>query len=38
MWIRTVNGLYYPKQTNEHKALTDAKWNKALYEFLNNLS
>lgn len=26
----------YPKQTNEHNALDDAKWNKELYEFLNN--
>lgn len=28
----------YPKQDNEHHALSDAKWNKQLYEFLiNNL-
>lgn len=27
----------YPKQTNEHNALDDAKWNKRLYEFLVNL-
>ena len=27
----------YPKQTNEHNALADVKWNKALYEFLNKL-
>jgi len=27
----------YPKQTNEHNALLDAKWNKQLYEFLNKL-
>ena len=27
----------YPKQTNEHDALADAKWNKQLYEFLNTL-
>lgn len=27
----------YPKQTNEHNALGDAKWNKALYEFLITL-
>ncbi|MDA3854644.1 MAG: 3'-5' exoribonuclease [Candidatus Woesearchaeota archaeon] len=26
----------YPKQTNEHNALSDAIWNKELYEFLNN--
>ncbi len=27
----------YPKQSNEHNALADAKWNKELYNFLNNL-
>ena len=27
----------YPKQTNEHNALSDAKWNKQLHEFLNTL-
>lgn len=27
----------YPKQTNEHNALSDAKWNKELYAFINNL-
>lgn len=27
----------YPKQTNEHNALSDARWNKQLYEFLNKL-
>jgi DNA polymerase III epsilon subunit-like protein len=27
----------YPKQNNEHNALDDAKWNKKLFEFLNNL-
>jgi hypothetical protein len=27
----------YPKQTNEHNALADARWNKELYEFLNKL-
>lgn len=26
----------YPKQQNEHNALADAKWNKALYGFLNS--
>lgn len=31
------NFLGYPKETNSHNALSDAKWNKALYEFLNNL-
>ena len=28
----------YPKQTNEHNALADAKWNKELYEFLKNIA
>jgi len=28
------NYLRYPKQENEHNALDDARWNKALYEFL----
>lgn len=28
------NALNYPKQSNEHNALDDAKWNKSLYEFL----
>ena len=27
----------YPKQTNEHNALADAKWNFELYKFLNKL-
>lgn len=27
----------YPKQTNEHNALSDAKWNYELYKFLNTL-
>jgi len=27
----------YPKQTDEHHALADARWNKQLYEFLNNI-
>ncbi len=27
----------YPKQTNEHNTLADAKWNKKLYKFLNQL-
>jgi hypothetical protein len=27
----------YPKQTNEHNALADAKWNKQLHEFLKIL-
>ena len=27
----------YPKQTNEHNALADARWNYQLYKFLNTL-
>lgn len=27
----------YPKQTNEHNALSDARWNKEFYNFLNTL-
>ncbi len=27
----------YPKQTNEHNALTDARWNKELHEFLKTI-
>ena len=27
----------YPKQSNEHNALADARWNKQLYNFLNTL-
>lgn len=27
----------YPKQTNEHNALADAKWNRELFLFLQNL-
>ena len=49
MWVRTINeiifievnitnqGLIYPKQTNEHNALSDARWNYELYKFLNRL-
>lgn len=28
----------YPKQTNEHNALNNAKWNKELYEFLKDFA
>ena len=31
------NHLDYPKQTNEHNALADARWNYELYKFLNTL-
>jgi hypothetical protein len=27
---------HYPINTSEHNALTDAKWNKALHDYLNN--
>jgi len=27
----------YPKQTNEHNALCDAKWNKELHKFIKTL-
>lgn len=27
----------YPKQTNEHNALSDAIWNRDLHNFLNNI-
>ena len=29
--------INYPKQTNEHNALVDARWNKQLYEFLQKI-
>lgn len=29
--------LKYPKQTNEHNALADARWNRELHKFLNEL-
>ena len=29
--------MNYPKQTNEHNALKDARWNKQLHEFLKQL-
>ena len=31
------NHLDYPRQTNEHNALADARWNYELYKFLNTL-
>jgi hypothetical protein len=38
-WVEMVkeNHPDYPKQTNEHNALDDAKWNKALHNFLDNI-
>jgi hypothetical protein len=36
--VETIKGTaHYPKQTNEHNALADARWNKELYEFINTL-
>lgn len=35
--FKTKELLNYPKQTNEHNALADAKWNKELHKFLNEL-
>ena len=38
---KTLEGIkknpHYPKQSNAHSAIHDAKWNKQLHEFLNNL-
>ena len=34
---RFKNNPMYPKQTNEHNALADARWNKQLYEFLQKI-
>ena len=34
--IKTHNN--YPKQTNEHNALADAKWNFKLYKFLQSIN
>lgn len=34
-WIETLP--HYPKQTNEHNALADAKWNKKLHEFIKTI-
>lgn len=31
------NNPFYPKQTNEHNALEDAKWNMELYKFLQSI-
>ena len=37
--IETIKGTAnYPKQTNEHNALSDARWNYELYKFLNTFS
>ena len=34
--IKELNG--YPKQSNEHNALSDAKWNFELYKFLQTIN
>ena len=34
---KLVKHVRYPKQTNEHNALSDARWNFELYKFLNEL-
>lgn len=31
------NNQNYPKQENEHNALSDARWNKKLYDFLQSI-
>jgi hypothetical protein len=31
------NHMSYPKKTNEHNALSDARWNKELYNFIKSL-
>lgn len=36
--LELVKGMKgYPKQTNEHNALDDARWNKQLFEFLKTV-
>jgi hypothetical protein len=35
--IPVKNHFMFPKQTNSHNALADARWNKELHEFLNKL-
>lgn len=35
--ILIKNHPNYPKQTNEHNALSDARWNKKLYDFIQKL-
>lgn len=36
-YVRYQNHIDYPKQTNEHNALADARWNRDLYNFLQSL-
>jgi hypothetical protein len=37
MYGKLEDNFNYPKQTNEHNALADAKWNKQLYDFLQKI-
>ena len=37
-WVSLKDLPSYPKETDKHNALSDAKWNKALYYFLRNFS
>ncbi len=37
MLMHVKEHTLYPKQTNEHNALADARWNRQLHEFLNSL-
>ena len=37
MYLKVKDRKEYPKQTNEHNALADAKWNFELYKFLKTL-
>lgn len=36
-WLDITKHKNYPKQTNEHNALADAKWNYELFKFLKTL-
>ena len=37
-WLKDCKLLPdYPKQTNEHNAIADAKWNKKLHDFIDKL-
>jgi len=36
-WVKLEEHSQYPKQENKHNALSDARWNKKLYEFLQKL-
>jgi hypothetical protein len=38
VWVNSIKEFPdFPRQTNEHNALEDARWNKKLYEFLKLL-